>query len=391
MQSWYKRLFETEITEEYKVILIKDLKEEFQNFYQEYDDNPNKEIKDKLNQWYFSSEGQEELLRFTKDFWELLNSQSLYAMPAHDARHALYKVPTYSLKYIISENVQGWEKIGLIGALGHDFGRWAEEHIYGNAQDGTTHSRMSYVLIKEFLKEYDFPIEIKKMILNSVIKHTTGANEQESMPIKLTVSPDRDQLVGPEMILRIFHHKPKEDALRVFFDEPSQKSVIAAIVRMYFSRLPGPLFSLEHELRKSFKITLTFCLMNIGLEKLLEYKNNLTKGFFSEEMFREDLNYAKQEIEKIMKDNSQTKAEDCLLTLLSANNLCPEKSYKELAVKKIEQLTEKEKQILAKSLNWVNQQRILLDNEQYQFLVQFNQQIEEKWLKWISHTLISNW
>lgn len=37
-------------------------------------------------------------------------------------------------------------------------------------------------------EDYDFPLEIKHTILNSVLKHTTGANQEESMPIKLTVS-----------------------------------------------------------------------------------------------------------------------------------------------------------------------------------------------------------
>ena len=107
--------------------------------------------------------------------------------------------------------------------MGHDFGRWAEERIFGNAQGGSTHSRMSYVLLKEFLEDYNFPQIIKLSLLNSVIKHTTGANSDENMHIKLTVSPDRDQLIGPEFILRLFHHKPKDNALKVFFDELKQE------------------------------------------------------------------------------------------------------------------------------------------------------------------------
>lgn len=391
MNSWYKRLFQTEITENFKKELTRDLKQEFHNFYQEYDDNIDVNLHKKLNKWYYSHKGQEEILRFVQDFWLLLNSNSLQAMPAHDARHALFKVPTYSLKYIKSENIQGWERVGLIGALGHDFGRWAEEHIYGNAQEGAIHSRMSYVLLKEFLENYDFPMEIKKMILNSVLKHTTGAQDYESMPIKLTVSPDRDQLVGPEMILRIFHHKPKEDSLKVFFDEPGQHSVIAAIMKMYFSRLPGPLYSLEHELRKSYKVTLTFGLMNLGIEKILNYKETFNKNYFSEDMFKEDLTYAYEEIGKFKNISLSKKAEESLLNLLSANNVCPETTYKKLALQKIEKLNEKEKDILSKSLYWVNEQRQILDNQQYQFLVQFNKETDEKWLQWISYKLLMSW
>lgn len=391
MISWYKRLFETEINEEYKIKLKEDLKKEFQIFYNDYQDNIDLETNRLLNDWYYSENGQKELLRFTKDLWFKLNNNSLCAMPAHDARHALYKVPTYSLKYIESEKIEGWEKVGLIGALGHDFGRWAEEYIFGNAQKGSMHSRMSYVLLKEILEDYQFPAEIKKTILNSVLKHTTGADETESMPIKLTVSPDRDQLIGPEMILRIIHHKPKEDSLNVFFDTEGQESIIQAIVKMYFSRLPGPLYTLKEELDRSYQITLIFCLMNTSINKIMEYKNKYSNKYFDNNNFEKQLNYAYKKIEEIHNKEINQSVEQYLLDLLSAKNLCPEDRYKVLAVKKLANLTEHEKTILAKSLIWVNEQRKILDDEQYNFLEKNSQNSKEDWLKWISKELSSNY
>lgn len=387
MINWYKRLFETEITESYKEEIEQELKEEFKLFYNCYNDNLSHDTFTLLNNWYYSSEGQKELLRFIKDFWCKINNNSLDAMPAHDARHALFKVPIYSLKYIESEKVERWEKVGVIGALGHDFGRWAEEHIFGNAQEGSMHSRMSYVLLKEFLENYEIPIEIKKSILNSVLKHTTGANKEESMPIKLTVSPDRDQLVGPEMILRIIHHKPKENSLNVFFDSIGQKSVIQTIVRMYFLRLPGPLFTIDEELRNSYRITLVFCLMNTSLEKIMEYHKTYAKEYFNEEIFIQDLIYAEKEINEINNNNITIDVESALLNLLSAKNICPKEEYKILSLKKIDNLTKKQKIILAKSLTWVNEQRLIMDSKQYLFLKEFNKNTNENWLKWISEQL----
>lgn len=387
---WYQRLFNTPITEQYKIELISDLKKEFKDFYQDYNDNLTIEDIKILNKWYFSDKAQQELLKFIKDFWKLLNSQALHAMPAHDARHALFKVPIYAFKYIIKENITGWERIGIIGALGHDFGRWAEEHIFGNAQPGSVHSRMSFVLVKEFLENYDFPIQIKKMIQNSVLKHTTGANENESMPIKLTVSPDRDQLIGPEMVLRLFHHKPKETTLKVIFDEIHQESVMQALIKMYFLRLPGPLFSLEDELRISYQVTLTFCLMNVGLDKILEYKNLFAKTDFNEAMFNADIAVAKTHIDKILNTSLDISVEQALFNLLSAKNTCPDIHYKNLALQKLHNLHLQQKQILAKSLNWVNQQRKILDQEQHVFLKHNVTSVNDCWLNWLGNTLLEN-
>lgn len=388
-KNWYKKFFIEDVTEELKIKIHQELKEEFQKFYKEYDDTLCDKHSEELNIWYYSKESQEEILRFIKDFWFQLTHNSNEAMPAHDARHALYKVPTYSLKYIYSENIKGWERLGVIGALGHDFGRWAEERIFGNAQGGSTHSRMSYVLLKEILEDYHFPYAIKMSLLNSVIKHTTGANSDENMHIKLTVSPDRDQLIGPEMILRILHHKPKDNALKVFFDEPNQESVMYAIVKMYFSRLPGPLFSLENELRNSYKTTLTFCLMNTSLDKIMEYKNKFTKGYFSEEMFKEDLTFALNEIENMPCEDLDVNQE--ILNLLSAKNVCPEESYKKMTLTKIDKLTNEQKNTLARSIKWVNKRRLEMDLIQYDILNDIKIKEKENWIKWISEELHREW
>jgi len=388
-KNWHNKFFIEDITEDFKLKIHQELKEEFQKFYKEYDDTLCDQHSEELNIWYYSEEGQKEILRFIKDFWFQLTHNSNEAMPAHDARHALYKVPTYSLKYIYSENIKGWERLGVIGALGHDFGRWAEERIFGNAQGGSTHSRMSYVLLKEFLEDYNLPQIIKLSLLNSVIKHTTGANSDENMHIKLTVSPDRDQLIGPEFILRLLHHKPKDNALKIFFDEPGQESVINAIIKMYFSRLPGPLFSLENELRDSFKVTLLFCLMNTSLDKIMEYKEKFTKGYFSEEMFKEDLIFCYEEIRKIPDENLDVNNE--IMKLLSAKNVSPEMSYKEMTLTKIEKLTNEEKKILAKSIKWVNQKRIEMDLIQYKFLEKVKNEENENWIKWLAEELYKEW
>jgi hypothetical protein len=131
--------------------------------------------------------------------------------------------------------------------------------------------------------------------------------------------------------------------------------------------------------------------MNVGIEKVLEYKENLTKRYFSQEMFKEDLMYAKRKSDQLIIEELDFKAENVLLDLISAKNTSPKIEYKNLALKKIEELTEKENIILAKSLNWVNKERKILDQQQYDFLIKFNKETEEKWLQWISSNLLKNW
>ena len=56
-----------------------------------------------------------------------------------------------------------------------------------------------------------------------------------------------------------------------------------------------------------------------------------------------------------------------MLTMLSFKNVCPKEEYKLLALDKLKILSESQKNNLAKSLNWVNEKRNLLDLEQYKF------------------------
>jgi hypothetical protein len=268
--SWYKKLFIEEPTLKFKDELYDVLKKKHDVFFENYEPLLCQENEIQLNQWYNSNEGQNELLRLVQDFWNLLNINALNAMPAHDARHAIYKVPTFSLKYMEAENVIGYERLGLIGALAHDFGRWSEEKLFGNANPSAIHARMSFVLLEEFLQNYNIPNILKAEILAAVIRHTTGCTAQDGMIIKLVVSPDRDQLIGPEIVLRLSHHKPTEKALHSFMGETNEESILDRIVKYYFIRLPGPLYSLP-VVDELYKLTHTFCLLVLGEDRWSKY------------------------------------------------------------------------------------------------------------------------
>lgn len=252
---WFNQFFIDNITEQYKNEIFEVLKKEDKTFKTNslYELCPINKISSKrneeLNQWYFS-EGQTVLITVFEDLWKILYNLSEHAMPAHDARHALFKVPLSSIEFIHLEKVDDWKKIGIFGALLHDWGRWAEERVFGEPQAGMVHSRMSFVLTREFLEVYPIPIEIKWHILNAVIIHTIGADENDDMPTKLTVSADREQLWGPEFILRLFHHVPIKGHETVYpTDHSIHDGILAKIKKIFEARFAGPLHSKNEHLR----------------------------------------------------------------------------------------------------------------------------------------------
>lgn len=157
-KPYYNLFFKSSLSsvnsKEFKENLPKDLKKEV---YLYTDNSPEPALNhDILNHWY-DHEGQAILITVFEKLWNILSNLSQNAMPSHDARHAMFKVPACVLELIDSEQVSGWEKVGILGGLMHDWGRWSEERIYGRPQGGAIHSRMSFLLSREFLEDFDIP------------------------------------------------------------------------------------------------------------------------------------------------------------------------------------------------------------------------------------------
>lgn len=197
-----------------------------------------------LNSWYASTQGQQALQRVFLHIWETAWSLSNVAMPAHDARHALWKVPARALEYVASEPISGIHRLGVLGALLHDVGRWVEEAAYGTPSEDSFHARMSFMAAQEVLADSGIPELAQHLVLRAVLQHSKGATPEDELATQLTVTADRDQLYGPEFILRLVHHVPTE-RLGPFTDEPGKPSIVEQLTRFYCSRLPGPLLSLN--------------------------------------------------------------------------------------------------------------------------------------------------
>lgn len=360
--DWYNQFFIQKITNSYKEEIFEILKKEDKTFKQ----NPlyefcsitkiSNERHKALNQWYFN-EGQNILINIFDELWSILYNLSEHAMPAHDARHALFKVPLSSIEHIHSEKVNDWQKIGVFGALLHDWGRWAEERVFGEPQTGMVHSRMSFVLAREFLDNYDIPLEFKWHILNAVVVHTVGANDNDDMPTKLTVGADREQLWGPEFILRLFHHVPVKGHESVYQREnaPLQDGILAKIRKIFETRFPGPLYSRDEHLRVLRGISFQFIYLletkefqqnalsymkeheswlNLDTDKLLDEINQFQIYYNS----GGNLSYEKAMKTKFSMDNEVSislNLKQAIIKLLNSNHTAPSVIFREKAIQRV--------------------------------------------------------
>lgn len=218
---------------------------------------------ERMNRWYSSHRGQTELVRLVNYIWHHMSRYSELAMPAHDARHAMYKVPADAIEHTHAQGVRGWERIGVIGALLHDFGRWAEERLFGGPHNTAHHARMSYVLAREILMEFDLPILAKVHILNAILNHTRGAVPTDPMIHKIVVAADRAQLYGPERILRLIHHSIDIETgeFAHLYGPPKSGTLIANIEHYLTTRIFGPLFARADHFADIWEATYVFLIL----------------------------------------------------------------------------------------------------------------------------------
>jgi hypothetical protein len=322
-----------------------------------------------LNAWYWSSDGQDVLHKACDALWKQMSIHAQNAQPAHDARHAMYKVPSAALAYIQAEQVGGWERVGVLGALLHDYGRWPEERIYGEPLQSQLHAQISFVLGQEWLEPFDMPLPVKQHILLSALRHTSGADVSDPMPLKITVSADRDQLYGPEFVLRIVHHIEKKNGdFGSFYGENKATSVLDKIHHMALHRLPGPLFSRSEYVDALWRQTVQFLLLAYGHDAqwtdsfisalkahpqhipMLYTSTNLSNWLETARTFASSHAYTQR-----------TLANEIDI-LLSATNIAPGEDYRQYVFKKMHYSPEAEKhKSMAAALAWTTQSRLALD------------------------------
>lgn len=370
MTSWKGRFFNTQYhTENDKLALFEEMKQAVQS-YELQKPKPiiSKQRAKELDNWYYSQKGQQQLITLFNAFWTELSSQSIHAMPSHDARHALFKTPCAALETIYSEGIHSWERIGFLGALLHDWGRWAEEAVYGEPTASMAHARMSFLLSQEFLAQFDLPSEIVWHLLQAVVVHTVGSKSDDDMITKITVSSDRMQLWGPEFILRIFHHIRKHDKDHLCYavydplllkDHTSnyKNGLFFSIENMYKKRFSGPLHQLNEHLRKLRTISFKFCY----LAGTRDYQKNILTFAEAHQNWL-PINYHQAVIDaNTFRKNCTHEAvgdpRKALSLLFDAKNLSPNISFTEDALKRVTEIPEEFNQSLSYALLFAYQER----------------------------------
>jgi hypothetical protein len=378
MQTWFSRLLVDDITDEFRAALPDLAKAEARAFIESHP----KEITDaaeraELDRWYHSEEGQATLLALFDRVWKQMTSLAPWAMPAHDARHAMYKVPATSLEYLRSEALAGYERVGVFGALLHDHGRWAEERVFGAPGMSVIHARLSFLLTRELLAEFDLPAGIATQIAHAVLQHTTGADAGDVMPTKLTVSPDRDQLYGPEVVLRLMHHTiPPDGDMGTVFGEKPGRSVLDRLTSFCCIRLPGPLFSRQAHVDELYGILLNFILMAEPAHRSeVRFAREDKNMHGKQALGGRDWRSAWEAAAAMRPVASDPKA--ALRTLLTAKQAAPDVGHLEDAIAKLDTVPEECVETLAGALVWINQQRIAQDVRQLQALEEIAREYSE--------------
>ena len=367
--NWRQFFFHDPLPEDLSEVLPIFLKQRSQTFIETVPYSFTKAQTQEFNAWYWSSEGQDVLRLACNALWKQMATHAQNAQPAHDARHAMYKVPSAALAYIHAEQVDGWERVGVLGALLHDHGRWPEERIYGEPLQSQLHAQISFVLGQEWLEPFDMPTPVKQHILLSALRHTSGADASDPMPLKITVSADRDQLYGPEFALRIVHHIDKKNGdFGSFYGENKARSVLDKIRHMALHRLPGPLFSRSEYVDSLWRQTVQFLMLAFGHDAQLIDKFVST---LKEHPQLTPLNYSPTDVNGWLEasrvfassyiENQRTLLDE-INTLLSAQHIASDEDYRKRVFKKMLYSPEVDKQrSIAAALAWTNQSRLELD------------------------------
>ncbi len=237
--TWSHRLLHAPFSESDRKSLPEAMRDEGRAFLDAFDRRPFELRRSELDAWYTSPQGQACLVGLFDAWWDELSSHADEAMPAHDARHAIARVPAAALECIAADGITGAGRLGVLGALFHDQGRWVEERLFGHPTESVFHARLSFVLARERLAGSGLPEVLAQEVMRAVLTHTSGADASDPLISRITVAADRDQLHGPEYILRVVHHLAMKPVTG-FLPNEAGHSVVEKLLHMACNVLPSP-------------------------------------------------------------------------------------------------------------------------------------------------------
>lgn len=358
---WHTLLLEQSLQPNQQPVLAQQVQDMAREFLAQTNEPPTAAEVQAADAWYLSTEGQQCLKALVSETWARMKRHAPNAMPAHDERHAMYKVPAAALAHLQAEQVAGHERVGVLGALLHDYGRWAEERIYGGPGDSVLHARFSFLLAQELVTSYDMPLLVTNRLLAAPLQHTSGAVPTDDMPLKLTVSADRDQLYGPEFVIRIAHHSinDKGDGASFYGEKPGLP-ILARLHRMYLNRLPGPLFARDAHVRNLRDMLGQFILLceNVDASRSRWTLDRPSAAQLDAPLSWADSWHAAQALPHLDPSDSARLA---LARLLSAKHVAPGARHWVVALDKVSHVPSELEPRLVRALDWVHHCRVQLD------------------------------
>lgn len=221
---WHRRLFVAPVTDAGEIDAL--ARSEARDFQARWPGEAVAGERAILDGWYRSRHGQSVLAGVTGQLWRHLTGLARHAMPAHDVRHAVVLVPAASVLLAHDERIAGSTRAGVLAALLHDQGRWAEARLHGHPTEGVLHARLGFLLAREVLRDTEIPRRLQDAILHAVLVHTSGAGADSPALTRLAVAADMTQLHGPEFALRLVHHLSLPPAPTCFVDESPGTSLV---------------------------------------------------------------------------------------------------------------------------------------------------------------------
>jgi len=361
MRPWFNRLLRDDVDATFKQDLPAFLKQEAKKFNEAAPLMLTPAEEAQLTEWYFSATGQEQLEGLLDAIWQQMASVADWAMPAHDARHAMFKVPAASLVYLDAEKIADAGRLGIFGALLHDHGRWAEERIFGAPGESMIHARLSFLLARELTEEFKLPALAANQILHATIQHTAGGVPADPMALKLTVTADRDQLYGPEMVMRLMHHIVVEGATASVYGEKPGLATLDRLMHFLVNRIPGPLFSREEHVTRLHMGLATFLLMAEPEEdSRLRFAARRAPSP-SRRSLPDDFDWERAWHGAHAGVSDVSDPHEALRSLLNAPNVVSNPLYMDQALGKLSALPAHKAPLLAKAFAWAERERRELD------------------------------
>lgn len=364
-KPWHRVLLEQPVEQ----IDLAALASEVQREGREHQDRtapPSLDQDEAADRWYYSTVGQETLQGLLNDIWGHLEKVAPYAMPAHDRRHAIHKVPLSAICYVAAEDIQGYQTLGILGALLHDYGRWAEERLYGAPGPGVIHARFSYLLAREILEAHDIPEYVRSNLLLAPLNHSSGAVPSDPLIQKVTVSADREQLYGPEIVLRLAHHGVGDSwEMASFYGEKRGTAVLARLKHFHDNRLPGPLFARDAWLDRLRDQLRDFVLIAESLEESKVRWVGVSSSKFTAPLTEaQHLRLWEEAQQRSAVTYRDISAYSAFEQLLNAKHVAPSESHRRVALDKLSDLAPSNAVRLSQALQWIDAERLRNDEEE---------------------------